>query len=327
MTENLRRELLRYSEEFEAACILDAPTSAIGRSGSEFNSMRDCLEFTIQSAHYAIRNRIPGKTRLLNVSQGRSPQELLEWFEAVKGFNDRRLYGDRALTGWAMAGAMRLRFASQLPILIKLRDDGLIAPGARLHTLGTGHPEVALALTAVQDGLRETLAEDVLVSFDNATPFLLAGQYKKALGGASLTRQKLHVPVMPMPHGEDYVGSDMPWPCSSPFADRLTLGDLNVRRGHRQTTWDAYSHVLLAAHNVWVLCAAIAEANRRLRLFEGDAVSWLPGDLVEMTQVIREIFRSERPATLIDRNAALLDHLGSRSSNTTMIYDRGGLGR
>lgn len=321
LTENLRYRMLRYSEQFEAACILDAPTSTIGRTGSGFYSMDDCLAFTVESGLYTIENRIPGRTRFLNVLQGRSPYELCEWLTVVKPLNDTKQFGERALEDWALAGATRLNFSLQLPALIELRDDGLIREGACIHVLGTGHPEVGCALTAVQDGLRETIDPAISVSFDSATPFLLAGKYKKAVGTPSLTRQKLYVPVMPMPNGNRYVGSDLPWPCKSPFADRLTLGDLSVHLNDPKTAWDSYSHVLLAAHNVWILSSAIAEANRRLRLQGGDARSWLPRELVEMTEVIRAVLRSETPMRLVRQHAELLDRLSRKSRSTKLIND------
>jgi hypothetical protein len=120
-----------------------------------------------------------------------------------------------------------------------------------------------------------------------------------------------------MPDDPRYIGSDLPWPCSSPFADRLTLGDLCVKKSGK-TFWDSLSQVLLAAHNVWQLCHAIAQVNHRLRLTEAESRLWLPERLVDLTTKIREVLRSEKPMTLIQRWAADLDQLAGRGRNSTL---------
>lgn len=311
--------MLRYAEKFDAACILDAPTSAIGQPG--FRTYRDCLTFTHQNARYTIRNRIEGATHFLNVIQGRSREEACTWLDAVKSLNDPAKHGSRALEGWAYAGATRTHFSIVLDLLVRIRDEGLLRPDAYVHFLGLGSPAIACVLTAIQDGLRETVGRDILVSFDNATPFLLGGRYLHALIGPEFPRRSLGVGSIPMPSGPQHLGSDEPWPCSSPIADRLTLGDLNVRSRPGRKSWDKFSQVLLTAHNTWVLSAAIAEANRSLRLDRGAALGRLPANVVEMADLAREILRSERPGTHIRQHKRLLDSLSSKSRNTRLIDD------
>lgn len=117
---------LRASEEQESAPVIDAPTSAIGRPGTGFYSFRQCLEFTLRNALYYIRNREPGRTKLLNVMQGRSRKEARAWRNGIKHLNDRALFGDRALDGWAFAGATRLHLSITLEHLVVLRDEGYL---------------------------------------------------------------------------------------------------------------------------------------------------------------------------------------------------------
>lgn len=313
--------MLRYAEQFEAACNLDAPTSAIGQPG--FSTFEDCLTFTYQNARYVMRNRNEGPTHFLNVIQGRSLDEARTWLDAVKSLSDPRVHGSRALEGWAYAGATRTHFSIVLELLMRLRDESLLRPDAYVHFLGVGTPAVACILTAIQDGLREVVGKDILVSFDTATPFLQAGRFQRGLRLPALPQESLSVAGFDMPNGPEYVGSDEPWPCSSPIADRLTLGDLNVRQRGERKCWDKFSHALLTAHNVWVQSAAIAEANRLLRLDP----SGLPASIVEITELVREILRSENPGRLITRHKRLLDSLSSMSSNTRLIDDPDGIDR
>jgi hypothetical protein len=75
LTEPRQNEMLRFSESLDGATILDGPTSSIANPKSKLSSFWDCLEFTETNTLYAIQNRIPGRTKLLNVSQGRSQKE------------------------------------------------------------------------------------------------------------------------------------------------------------------------------------------------------------------------------------------------------------
>jgi hypothetical protein len=227
------------------------------------------------------------------------------------------------MEGWAIAGAARLHLTIQLRNIIWLRDNGLLRDGAPIHFLGTGHPEVACALTALQWGLQRTIGEDISVSFDSATPFVMAGQYKKGFGTPTLSRKGMQMVMAQMPQGDCYVGSDLRWPVSSPFADRLNLGDLNVRSGHPKSPWDSVSHVLLATHNVWVICKAIAEVNQRLALPAPDRNLWLPPLLGALVDIIPEILVSETPYTLIEEHQFLLDMLRHKSRNTKLLEDYG----
>jgi hypothetical protein len=75
LTERRQNDMLRFSEGQDGATILDGPTSSIANPKSKLSSFSDCLEFTEVNTLYAIQNRIPGRTKLLNVSQGRSQRE------------------------------------------------------------------------------------------------------------------------------------------------------------------------------------------------------------------------------------------------------------
>ena len=59
-----------------------------------------------------------------------------------------------------------------------------------------------------------------------------------------------------------HVGSSEPLPFSSPLADMLTLGDLNVNADEFALNhFDQLSHLYLMNHNVWVYLTAFQEAN------------------------------------------------------------------
>jgi hypothetical protein len=61
--------------------------------------------------------------------QGRSRQEARTWRNTIKRLNDRKVFGGRALDGWAFAGATRLHLSITLEHLIVLRDEDLLGNG------------------------------------------------------------------------------------------------------------------------------------------------------------------------------------------------------
>ena len=313
----IRSRLFNVCRQFSHALILDAPTSAIGAVGSRFYSFNQCLDFTIMNAQFAVANAGGSSTRFLNVIQGRNADEAHRWLTAVMPFNDKALWGSTALSGIAFAGATRLHFSIVLPLIFRLLDRGLIQAGDRLHFLGTSHPEIACILTVLQDCLRQQLGNDLTVTFDSATPFLLAGRYGRAYDSPSLTRDELRVPVSSMPFDDRFVGSCAPWPVTSPIADRLTLGDLNVKKG--RVPWDTVSSVALSMHNAWVMHHAIALSVNRLRLHDGWSRCWLPDRIVAMAQLIRDAFAHHSPYDFVEVHARELDQLSHKSRNTSLL--------
>ncbi|CAO4135935.1 hypothetical protein [Methylorubrum extorquens] len=278
--------------------------------------MESAFRFTLASGKYTIRNRCPHNGHYLNVFQGRNKHQADTWREALKRLNDRRIYGPKALDGYAFAGPTRIHFPITLEHLIRLRDEKLLGKDDRLHFLGTGHPEVACVLTVIQEELRRSLGGSLLITFDSASPFRIAGEYHEAYEITS-TSPRYHVRAIEMPKGPQFVGSDLPWPVSSPIADRLTLGDLNAKCTGR-STWDSTSHALVAAHNVWTLHQAINLANRRMSLPVELASQWLPLHIIDVGEKIRAVLRSETPLSLIKRWEPELGSLRTRARDNKL---------
>jgi hypothetical protein len=315
-TAERRRKLYRSCLRFKYAIILDAPTSAIGRPNTGLFSFAQCLRFTEANARFVVENERTTPTEFLNVIQGRNRYEALVWFQAMAPFNSQRLYGERALRGIAFAGATRLHFSIVLELLLLFLDRQLLNGTDRIHFLGTSHPEIACVLTVIQDCLRDVLGPGVVVTFDSATPFLLAGRYKRAYDRPILLEKELRVPVVAVPEDNRLLGSDHPWPVCSPVADRFTLGDLNVRSG--DTPWDAASDAALALHNIWMMSHAISLAVNRLRLPHGWARCGLPNYIISIAEIIREIFHTSAPMDFIRRHKRDLDLLARKGRNTML---------
>ncbi len=169
----------------------------------------------------------------------------------------------------------------------------------------------------IQDCLGEAAGEGVTITFDSATPFLLAGVYREAYGYPILDRNELRVPIAKLPFDERFVGSDAPLPIGSPIANRLTLGDLNCRRG--ATPWDSVSDVCIAMHNVWMMSHAVELAVSRLRLGGGWSSYLLPDHILVMAEIIREAFRQNNRVNFLKANSRELDQLAKKGRGTKLL--------
>jgi hypothetical protein len=71
------------------------------------------------------------------------------------------------------------------------------------------------------------------------------------------------LPNADIPDGRQLVGSKVRFPWPSPLGDRMTLGDLCVKKGVNHKHYrDAQSDNYIIHHNLAALCYAVATANR-----------------------------------------------------------------
>lgn len=128
--------------------------------GIDFNA---CLTQTKLNNDIFLAKRTPGKTRLLNVLQGRNKRESKYWYDAVKHF---------PFEGWALAGAHKDHFSLIVHRLLDMHADGLLRDCKWIHVLGVGSLQIGCLLTVVQRAVRQATGNAVQFSFDSATPFL-----------------------------------------------------------------------------------------------------------------------------------------------------------
>tara|TARA_B100000989_G_C19348898_1_gene388223 strand:+ start:9 stop:404 length:396 start_codon:yes stop_codon:yes gene_type:complete len=73
-----------------------------------------------------------------------------------------------------------------------------------------------------------------------------------------------------------------------------------------KTSWDSLSYVLLMAHNIYQHIDAVQEANRRTDVKD---VKSIPENVLEFVDLTKEVFQSEKPMELIEKNNSLLNGL------------------
>jgi hypothetical protein len=148
---------------------LDAQGNITGRSAAnglspDYNA---CLAQSLLNLDYFVQNRIPGKTNLLNVIQGRTERESKVWYETVKSY---------PLEGWAFAGTHQSAFSMAMARLLDMYDDGLLQKAKWIHFLGISTLEPAYLFTTLLRCLRRYNPE-IGVSFDTSSPFKAAANF------------------------------------------------------------------------------------------------------------------------------------------------------
>ena len=86
-----------------------------------------------------------------------------------------------------------------------------------------------------------------------------------------------------------------------------------------KTSWDSLSYVLLMAHNVYQQIEAVQEANRRT---DNKDVKSIPENVLEFVDLTKEVFQSEKPMELIEKNSGLLNKLSkAKFSGSNNYFD------
>lgn len=201
-----------------------------------------CLERTVENNEYFILNRIPGKTKFLNVLQGRyhdftlneedienlnyenlpieEKKRLLKerkisevdaWYYSVKRFSSN--YGDRSFEGWAFAGNHKNSFDLTLRRLIIMLYDGLLKEKNWLHFLGMGQIHIVCLYSVIQKMLRShhLCSKDFTISCDASSAFSSAGGYGLVYDGYKLEKSGWSLSFDKLPEGNKYISSKEPW--------------------------------------------------------------------------------------------------------------------
>ena len=277
--DKLREEILRYLEHTaDWSMTLDVPAfAAVGELSKKtgLTKFSECLDVTEYNLHYFIKNRIPGKTKFLNVLSGSSDDNSKEWYELVKHFSipesvEAMGYSkDRTFEGWAFAGINMKRMRCVLERLLDLRDDGLLEGKDWIHFLGIGRLDWACYLTSIERALKKHYNPNINISFDAASPFVAAGGYALSYNYNKFSYNQLTYAMGRGVDNKALKGSTAAMPFQGPINERLTVGDMcvmgvNDKNKHGKignTSWDTTSYALVMAHNVYNHIQAIQQVN------------------------------------------------------------------
>jgi hypothetical protein len=241
--DDVRLKLLRWLEATsDYSMVLDWPTYALVKYGLDavtgeslhpsLKSFKDCLDGSLDNHNFFIKHRKEGATKFLNVLQGRNQEEGDIWWKAAK---------DLPFESWAFSNVQASNFNLNLRRLIIMRDDGYLQGREWLHYLGNGKIKAACALTSVQRALRKYVDEDLTVSFDAASPFVMTAK-GQSYYGYELSHDNIGFKGGPIVDDKalknnpqllnDWMAANLPKKCipyRSKIGDRINVGDICVR--------------------------------------------------------------------------------------------------
>lgn len=303
-----RQWITRWLEsKCDYSMTIDMPLWAMEKKGckSPFHqcSTDDLIKATVENLR-EIEAQAHPDTKWLNVIQGgQTSTDTLKWWDSVKWFGRG---------GWAMAGSAGASggLHDMLAILLLMRDEGAFAEGQDwLHVLGVSTPFWAVALTAIQKGLRTT-NPNIVVSFDSSSPFQLGGRYEEACLTPSYTfeRKSWSIATVAAPQRPSYASATnlnrFPH-MQSPLGKVMLLHHLNVREGMWENrTFDTISNIMLMNHNTWVYLDAFKTANSLLDQRELDHV---PFEFLKAVDFIDSVFKATDWMEELSINKKLLD--------------------
>jgi hypothetical protein len=241
--DDVRLKLLRWLEQTaDYSMVLDWPTYALVKYGFDpvtgvslhpsLKSFKDCLEGSLENHQFFIKHRKEGATKFLNVLQGRNQEEGDIWWEATK---------DLPFETWAFSNVQASNFGINLRRLIIMRDDGYLQGREWLHYLGNGKIKAGCALTTLQRSLRKYVDEDLTVSFDAASPFVMTAKgqmyYGHELsptsigfkGGPIVDKKEFKNDPQRL---NEWIRENLPKKCvpvPSKIGELITIGDICVR--------------------------------------------------------------------------------------------------
>ena len=270
---------------------LDIPAwvarSPAGSKATGVSSYNEAVQGTFINNEYFINSR-NGNCKFLNVLQGENHADADGWYQHMKKYCDRKIYGDRAFNGWGMGGQNMCDIHLVLKRLVALRFDGLLEKGEHdwMHFLGTSKLEWAVLLTDIQRAVRKYHNEKFTISFDCASPFLATANGQIYINTETDDRTKWVYRMQASADDKKYatdtrlfkdaVLQDLIFDKfeSSPIIDQVQMkdiciynpGDLNKIGKEGKTSWDSFSYAIMMGHNVWMHINAVQEANRQYDL-------------------------------------------------------------
>ena len=240
------------------------------------------------------------------------------WWDAVKGYR---------FSGWALAGNVGWRGGTEAVLnqVLMMRDEGAFEKGLDwLHVLGVSQLKWAVILTAIQRGLRASTNPNLRVSFDSASPNILAGKFEQVAKYPKFTSKEDSwvVSAVRVPNAKVYVdsGDKYPFPFQSPIGDKLKLSHINVKnKRFSNVRFDEVSQTLLTHHNTYVYVRAMLEANELAFLDKADAQQFVPQNLLNCLHLIEELLSSKKWKTKLTANKKLFDAVDKMSKDEVFV--------
>ena len=252
--DDVRRSVLRWMETYaDFGMIIDFPAWAIGKEGYIFSEFSDCLRETKRNMEFFRDEMVAGTPlKLLSVVQGRSIDEAVHWYNAIKSISNF------PYAGWSFAGPVVSDPTITLRMILKLLKDGRLSEKENwLHLLGRASPSAVFVFTVLQECLDDYVGKNIKISYDVSSPFKTIGQYGKVYSHLEIANRHYSMPLFKYSEMKSLVkefrGYLKRCEWCGPFDKDVDLNDLHVPVTEKNPHGlDGKSVAYLAHRNVYI---------------------------------------------------------------------------
>ena len=317
-----RKVVLNWMETYmDYGMCLDIPSQSLTTFGMKdkngvslhgISTIEEAITATHINNEYFIQNRL-GKCKFLNVMQGLTHTQAIDWYGEMKKYCDPKQFPDNHFNGWAFGGQTKIDIHLTLTLIINMIHDGLLEKGKHdlIHCLGTSILEYAVLFTDIQRAVRKYHNPNLQITFDCASPFFSAAKGLAYFNTSIEHNKKWSYSMEKTAEKKSYSTDTRQFRTAvladgvhklftdSPVTDRMTISDLCFRgQGfigqhgkETKTSWDTLSYTLIQSHNVYQHIHSVQEANRRYE--QGVIPKMLMNDTFErirFSELVDEIF-------------------------------------
>jgi len=208
--------------------------------------------------------------------------------------------------------------------VLMMRDEGAFEPGLDwIHVLGVSQTKWAVILTAIQKALRATVNTNIRISYDSASPNIIAGKFEEVAIFPKFSNREdsWAIGTAPSPNARVYVkDNNIAFPFLSPLGDKMKLHHLNVvDEEFNPRFYDEISNHLLTHHNIWVYVRSMLQANELAFLDRAEAEQFVPKNLLALLYLIYELFTVKDWEAKLKKNLDLFTAVDKMSKDEVII--------
>ncbi|WP_417796031.1 hypothetical protein [Terasakiella pusilla] len=298
-----REQVLRWQEAVsDLAVVLEVPAWMDGITfDNALRITQDNLKFYAENA--------TGKVPFLNVMHGSTFEEVVEWFEATKWFNEQG-----HAVGWCFPGVMSGNFYLALQMILYMHSKGHYPEF--FHFLGNGTAQTTAMLYTLKKLLQRSNRKNhrVNITQDASSEFQAAGMHgqiyerikeredaRAAYAPYTVNTVKFESAdakfIRANQHYPNVEGPILGRPKGVVFGDVISPPNVRAKSLTTKSKYnkDGLSDLILIAHNLWTKLKAIEETlkaeqlMRRLHYAESLQVT------KELSRHVKRILQSKRP--------------------------------
>jgi len=271
-----------------------------GKEGNHCDdNFKKKLEISLKNFEFFYKNKM-GKTKFLNVLQGRSIKHLKLWWQGIKDFDFEG--------GLAIGSVGRQPVYNSLLSFFFLKERGLFKKYANrkdkevklLHFLGLTTIDTLMYIYYLQKKLNENNI-NLTISFDSSSYSLSAsmGNYNlfQSLNGMSGICFTRDIKVTDLNHTE--------MPCKCPVCSLLTIKDL-YKIFHEGNKSEFY--YFLGMHNLYTFIQFKEKIENFINMGQGSFYKKILENQYKIFQLIDKCFESSNPLEIIEENRTLLGY-------------------